>query len=62
MKETKQGSEDGTIVKTFEKNKVYTISDELGKVFLDEKWAMKVAARNKETFKTPEKPGKKAGK
>ena len=42
MKSCQKGSDDGFTIRTFEKGETYEVSEALGKVMLEEKWATEV--------------------
>ena len=57
MLENAKGSENGTVVKAFEKGKTYDVADVLGEVFIEDKVAEEASAKDAKNATVATVPG-----
>ena len=57
MLENAKGSENGTVVKAFEKGNTYDVADVLGEMFIEDKVAKKASAKDARKATVPGIPG-----
>lgn len=54
MLKTMKGSQDGVTVEAFEDGRIYTITDYLAGVFIDNNWAENIRSEDSDMLETPE--------